>query len=92
MVLELRVSTHLESRMLSVGYGERGAVLPSEVRVLGFTVGELVARSIDDRLETAHAGGQEPVLELDDLVARAERVLAIAAARQRAWTPEERAG
>ena len=75
--------------MLSVGYGEGGAMLPCEARVLDFAVGELVARSVHDRLETAHAGGHEPLLELDVLVERAERVLAIVAARQRAWTPEE---
>jgi hypothetical protein len=33
-VFELRISTHRESMTVAVGYGEPGAALPSEMRVL----------------------------------------------------------
>lgn len=90
-MLELRTSTHRESMTVAVGYGEIGASLPSEMRVLHPALGELVAEGITDRLASAEACEHQPVIELDALVAHAERILAASQPRgRRSWSPDER--
>ena len=88
-MFELRLSTHPESMTVAVGYGEPGAALPSEMRVLEHAVAELVAESITERLASARACGHEPVIELDVLVTHAERILAAAGTRRRSWPTDD---
>lgn len=88
-MFELRISTHRESMTVAVGYGEPDAALPSAMRVLEPAVAELVAEGITQRLASARVCGHEPVIELDVLVAHAERILAAAGTRRRSWPSDD---
>jgi hypothetical protein len=81
-VLELRVSAHEQSGMLAVGYAQPGAALPTEVRVVDVPVGELIAKAITARLDSVQGQDTSVGLDLDVLVAQAERVLGRARTRR----------
>lgn len=89
--MQLSVSVHAASGMLAVGYGEPAAVLPREVRVLEFEVGELVAAALATQLATAAVSDRRAAsIDLDELVESAERVLA--ARTHREDRPHRRGG
>lgn len=91
-MFELRISTHVESMAVAVGYGEPLAALPTEIRVLEPAVAELVAKGITERIASAQACGHQPLIELDVLVAHADRILTAAQARRQSRSPDDTPG